>query len=168
MSFRALVEKSPAKKTERHEPAPAHLTVAACHREIPRGRNENKRTRQPQILASGGSPPRQPTCPRGLRAEKSPAIETKTIVRVMRRDEGVPPYRRLRRESDTDVISSVSREIPCNRNSTIHTRASQMPTVAHRRGNLPEGNTNKTERYSSKYLPARALCPAITTEVIRL
>ena len=31
LSFRALVEKSPAKETERHEPAPAHLPVAARH-----------------------------------------------------------------------------------------------------------------------------------------
>ena len=32
--------------------------------------------------------------------EKSPAGKTKSIVHVTRRDEGVPPYRRLRRESD--------------------------------------------------------------------
>ena len=44
--------------------------------------------------------PRPPTRPRGLRAEKSPATKTETVVHVMRRDEGVPPYRRLRRESD--------------------------------------------------------------------
>lgn len=40
-----------------------------------------KRTRQPQILAGGGSPPRQPTCLWRLAIEKSPAGETKTNVR---------------------------------------------------------------------------------------
>ena len=41
------------------------LPVTARHREIPCGRNENKRTRQPQILARGGSPPpEQKTSPR--------------------------------------------------------------------------------------------------------
>ena len=37
--------------------------------------------------------------PRWLTAEIFPALETITSVHVMRRDEGVPPYRRLRRES---------------------------------------------------------------------
>ena len=65
MSFRALVEKSPAVETARYVHAPAHLPMAARHREIPCGRNENKRTRQPQILAGGGSPPpEQKTSPR--------------------------------------------------------------------------------------------------------
>ncbi len=59
MSFRALVEKSPAIETARYVHAPAHLPMAARHREIPRGRNENKRTRLSQILAGGGSPPRR-------------------------------------------------------------------------------------------------------------
>ena len=45
-----------------------------------------KRTRQPQILAGGGSPPRQPTCLWRLAIEKSPAGETKTNVR------GQPKY----------------------------------------------------------------------------
>ena len=44
--------------------APAHLPMAARHREIPRNKNKNKRTRQPQILAGGGSPPEQKTSPR--------------------------------------------------------------------------------------------------------
>ena len=59
MSFRALVEKSPAVETARYVHAPAHLPMAARHREIPRNKNKNKRTRQPQILAGGGSPPRR-------------------------------------------------------------------------------------------------------------
>ena len=80
MSFRALVEKSPAVETARYVHAPAHLPMAARHREIPCVRNENKRTRQPQILAGGGSPPRQPTCLWRLAIEKSPAGETKTNV----------------------------------------------------------------------------------------
>ena len=45
---------------------------ARCHfersREIPCNRNENNRTRTPKN-----------TCPRGLRAEKSPTLETETI-----------------------------------------------------------------------------------------
>ena len=49
-------------------------------REIPRRRNVGNRTRQPQILAGGGSPPRQPTCLWRLALEKSPAGETKTNV----------------------------------------------------------------------------------------
>ena len=57
-------------------------------------------------LARAGSAPRQPTCPRWLTAEKSPAEETRTSVHVMRRSEGEPPYRRLRSESDTIVIAS--------------------------------------------------------------
>ena len=46
------------------------------------------------------------SCHSEASVEKSPAVETKSIGHVMRRDEGVPPYRRLRRKSDTDVISS--------------------------------------------------------------
>ena len=75
-----------------HLPARAPRPVAAHRREIPRGRNENKRIRIPQTLARAGSAPRQPTCPRWLTAEKSPAKETGTNVHVMRRSEGEPPY----------------------------------------------------------------------------
>ena len=82
LSFRALVEKSPAEETR-----------TSVHE-------------LPKTLARAGSAPRQPTCPRWLTAEKSPAEETKTNVYVTRRDEGVPPYRRLRSESDTIVIAS--------------------------------------------------------------
>ena len=39
-------------------------------------------------------------CPRWRTVEKSHTVKTRTIVHVMRRDEGVPPYRRLRRPSD--------------------------------------------------------------------
>ena len=67
----------------------------AC-REIPCNRNENNRTRLLRILARRGSLPRQPTRLWRLATEKSPAVETITIAYVMRRDEGVPPYRRLR------------------------------------------------------------------------
>ncbi len=52
LSFRALVEKSPAKETgtnvhvtRRSEGEPPYLTAVAHRREIPRKRNENKRTR---------------------------------------------------------------------------------------------------------------------------
>ncbi len=59
----AEVEKSPATETERNIHAPAHLPVTARHREIPRERNENKRTRTPQHSPAGGS------LPHGYRAE---------------------------------------------------------------------------------------------------
>ena len=98
---------------------------------------------------------RQSTFPRGGRlnrlrtrlsfrgvVEKSHTIETETVVYVMRRDEGVPPYRRLRRESDTMSFRALAkkfktelytfapahlpavahcREIPCDRNENNHT-----------------------------------------------
>ena len=41
----AEVEKSPAEETARYIYAPAHSPAAAHRREIPRNRNENKRTR---------------------------------------------------------------------------------------------------------------------------
>ena len=87
---------------------PKRTPVPPCHCEERNARRGNLpegktylRTRPPQILARGGSPPRNPphqkrkqmhtvtrilarkgslSCLRGLRAEKSPASETKTIV----------------------------------------------------------------------------------------
>ena len=47
-----------------------------------------------------------------------------------------------------DVISSVSREIPCGRNGTKHTRASQMPAAAHRREIPRDKNGTKHTRAS--------------------
>ena len=74
------------------------------------------------------------TCQRWLTAEKSPAKEIITIVRVMRRDEGVPPYRRLHRESDT--IKALS--------------------LRAKRGNLPEGKTDVPDTLTLQYSPAVA------------
>ena len=54
-------------------------------------------------------------------AEKSPAAETKTIVRVTRRDEGVPPYRRLRRESYLLSFRALAEKSP----------AAEMETIVH-------------------------------------
>ena len=66
--------------------------------------------------------------------EKSPAKETITSVHVMRRDEGVPPYRRLRRESDTLSFRGGSQEIQRNRNGNNRPRLPKYsPAVAHRR-----------------------------------
>ena len=50
--------------------------------------------------------------------EKSHTIETETVVYVMRRDEGVPPYRRLRRESDTISFRALAKKFPRDRNGT--------------------------------------------------
>ena len=88
--------------------------------------------------------PRQPTCSRWLTAEKSPAEETRTNVYVMRRSEGEPPYRRLRSESDTIVISSVSREIPRGRNENKRTRYAAgrgRPALPARAGSAPRGGS---------------------------
>ena len=60
--------------------APAHLPMAARHREIPCKRNENKRTRQPQILARGGSPP----CPWRLATLPAVVYQRKTSPRKER------------------------------------------------------------------------------------
>ena len=70
-----------------------------------------------KILARTGSVPRRPTRLRWLTAEKSPAVETKTIVHEYHNalaSAGSLPY--------TIVISSVSREIPYNRNENKRTR----------------------------------------------
>ncbi len=132
---RLCAEKSPAIETktiapENHKDSPA----AALRREIPRGRNETKRTRyaagrgrpalpkassalKPDTLSFRASVEKSPAmeperniyapakCPRRLCAEKSPAVETKTNEHVMRRDEGVPPYRRLRPPSNQTPTS---------------------------------------------------------------
>ena len=65
--------------------------------------------------------------------EKSHTIETETVVYVMRRDEGVPPYRRLRRESDTMSFRASAKKFPCGKNGTLHIRASPLA----RSGSLP-------------------------------
>ncbi len=93
------------------------------------------------------------------------AEETRTNVRVTRRDEGVPPYRRPRRESDTIVISSVSREIPRGKNENNRTRYAAgrgrpaLPTASPRIGHvvissvsreIPRArNENKRTRYAA-------------------
>ncbi len=144
MSFRALVEKSPAVETKPNiHKQSKYLPARAPRREIPRGRNETEHTRLFQN-----------TCPWRLATEKSPAVETKPNIHEQskylpagdpcRRDEGVPPYRRLRRES---VISFFltdcqrchferSREIPGIRNENNRTRTIQ---ILARRGSLPAG-----------------------------
>ena len=57
MSFRALVEKSPAVETARNIYAPAYPPAVAHRREIPHNRNENNRTR----YAAGRGRPALPT-----------------------------------------------------------------------------------------------------------
>ena len=70
--------------------------------------------------------------------EKSHTIETETVVYVMRRDEGVPPYRRLRRESDTMSFRALVKKFPCGKNGTLHIRASQLA-----RGGSPPNEANR-------------------------
>ena len=70
MSFRGVVEKSPALETARYVSAPAK-------------------------------------CPRWLTAEKSRAVETRTIVPVMRRDDGVPPYSPVAAHRPSVVVTNV-------------------------------------------------------------
>ncbi len=92
MSFRALVEKSPAAETACYMYAPAHLPARVPRREIPCNRNGMLHIRASPLASAGSAPrnplrqkrhatyTRQPTCQRGFRAEKSPAIETKIII----------------------------------------------------------------------------------------
>ena len=119
--------------------------------------------------------PRRPTCQRWLTAEKSPTVKTRTIVRVMRRDEGVPPYRRLRRESDTLSFRALvekspavetarniyapayppaaarRREIPYGRNENNRTR---IPPILARAGSAPGGGS--PPRHTSDYTKNRS------------
>ena len=57
-------------------------------------------------------------CHSGASVEKSHTIETETVVYVMRRDEGVPSYRRIRRESDTRSFRALAKKFPRDRNGT--------------------------------------------------
>ena len=108
--------------------------------------------------------PRQPTCPRWLTAEKSPAEETRTSVHVMRRSEGEPPYRRLRSESDTIVIASEGVA------AAWQSRGNEMPPTRPRRLRAPRWLTaekspaeeTRTNVYEyPKHSPARAPRPAV-------
>ena len=56
------------KRNQTYTITPKHSPAVARHREIPYGRNDNKRTRLSRILASSGSLPRQPTIPQWLTA----------------------------------------------------------------------------------------------------
>ena len=90
--------------------------------------------------------------------EKSPATETGTIVHVMRRDEGVPPYRRLRRRKASPQGGSLNRlrtrTPPCHcersvaiswkRNAASELAPAHSPVAARHRGNLVEGKTDET------------------------
>ena len=89
------------------------------------------------------------------------------------RDEGFPPYRRLRRESYTIVISSVSREIPGGRNKNNRTR---LPQILACRGSLPYPRKLCAPRLltaekspaveTARYVSAPAKCPRWLTAVL--
>ena len=126
-------EKSPAIETVRYIYAPAYLRRLIA----PRDRNGTPRTRA-SPLASAGSASRPPALvtkiiahkripfPRGispLRSDCRPRSGRNDIVDKRSSGRGLPrPYRRRRCESYTNVISSVSREIPHSRNGTLHIR----------------------------------------------
>ena len=94
-------------------------------------------------------------CHLGALVEKSHTIETGTVVYVMRRDEGVPPYRRLRRESNTIVISSVSREVSL-REKRNFTHSRQPTRQRGLRAEKASAVKMKITEYDhTKYLPAR-------------
>ena len=98
--------------------------VHDCHFER-QSRNPLRKKRRPRTragpLARGGSPPRDP-----LRKKRK---QSYTNTQILARG-GAPPY--------TDVISSVSREIPHNRNENNRTRPTQ---ILARRGSLPRQPT---------------------------
>ena len=76
---------------------------------------------------------RQPTRLQWLTAEKSPAAEMETIVHVTRRDEGIPPYRRLRRESYPLSFRALVEKSPAAETETIvHDYPEYSPAAAHR------------------------------------
>ena len=96
--------------------------------------------------------------PRGispLRSDCRPHSGRNDIIKpnvyVMRRGRGRPalPTASSALKPDTDVISSVSREISRDRTGTKHICASQMPAQALRR-EIPRGrNENKRTRYAA-------------------
>ncbi len=97
MSFRALVEKSPAIEPERNIPAPAHSPAVALRREILCGRNGTKHTRASQMPAAAHRReiPRNRTGTKHIRASQMPAVAHR-------------------------------REIPRGRNGTKHIRAGTL------------------------------------------
>ena len=94
MSFRGVVEKSPALETARYVSAPA---------KCPRWLTAEK-SRAVETARYVSAPAK---CPRWLTAEKSPAVETRTIVPVMRRDDGVPPYSPVEAHRPSVAVTNV-------------------------------------------------------------
>ncbi len=70
----------------------------------------------------------------------------------MRRDEGVPPYRRLRRESDTMSFRALAKKFPCGKNGTLHIRDSPLASAGSAPKNPPHKKRHKT-------YPRRPTCP---------
>ena len=114
-------------------PVAARHPAAAHRREIPRKRNENKRTRttphtRPRTraspLARGGSPPRNP-----------PRKKREQAYTLCGGPRGEPPYRRLRSESDTIVIAS----------EAWQSRGNELPQILARAGSAPRGGSPPAE-----------------------
>ena len=78
-------------------------------------------------------------------AEKSPAVKTRTNAHVTRRDEGVPPYRRPRRESDTMSFRALAEKSPTGETEPNISAPAYLPAAARRR-EIPYGRngTNRT------------------------
>ena len=127
------------------------------------------RTRLSQTLARGGAPPclwrlatpRWFTARGGispLRSGKNPHSGRNDIINQADKKPSPLGARRFIRsniitQTNTDVISSVSREIPYNRNGTLHIRASPLA-----RGGAPPRNPLRQKRNNRTRLPQRK-CP---------
>ena len=133
----------------------------------PRGKNGTLHIRASPLARRGSLPytTNPNTCQQGLPAEKSPATETETVVYVMRRDEGVPPYRRLRRESDTMSFRALAKKFPCGKNGTLHIRARPLANAGSAPKNPPHKKRHKTypcQPTRPQWLPAApAHLPAV-------
>ena len=86
----------------------------------------------------------------------------------MRRDEGVPPYRRLRRESDTMSFRALAKKFSCGKNGTLHIRASPFANA----GSAPKNPPHKKRHVTCPRQPTRPQgltaekSPATETKII--
>ena len=86
----------------------------------------------------------------------------------MRRDEGVPPYRRLRRESDTMSFRALAKKFPCGKNGTLHIRARPLANA----GSAPKNPPRKERHAIYPRQPTRPQwltvekSPAVETKII--
>ena len=101
------------------------IVVSSVSREIPRNRKDTLHTRLTSNTRPQGIPAAPDNCPRWRTVEKSPAVETGHSRSRTRRDEGVPPYRRLRRESYPLSFRALVEKSPTAENENNRTRLPQ-------------------------------------------